>query len=788
MMELRIDDVCCDIAIEPTTPLSFDIATLADVEGARSGRTVDVVLPSTPTNDALFASSYDGYATTRFNDEHHTARIVKEGLTLLEGTAYLMGSTIEQGRGCNYRVRIREGGAEWIDRVVHATLDELDIAFEGDLTLATIAQSWEGDSAVRFLPVTRSEGVIRYSSDSTLPVARMMLTDDYFPFISVAEMVRAMFRDSGYTLRSNFFASELGGSLYMSGHYRHHDGSAAKAKCDFLARRTAEHTATADYAGRVYASTAFATHTVGAIVDTADEGALDEEGQPMHDTFNLNGVFGLNDVGNASFTPPSTVQVGFMLHLDYTTDYKILSRTEFLGFDTIGGLNELSVRVPLANTCTDHRTSPQPSLQYRALVFDHNEGAEYMLTALHSDSTISTIGSWSSRSAIVTTPSKAISSLTLLYRNGGTAWQSYEGDWALYAGYIEEEGRVDVEVDVRIPSTEVAANTTLVLDKFWFGGAEMGMSLTVGRGTTLRPYFTVVPGYGTPLRFADVAHPTIRQSTLLEALGQMFNLAFYTDPLRKEVHIEPLEELYSDEVVDWSGRIVGSEEILISDTGIGTPEGLLLAYREGDYATLHFNSEEATTLGQWQHTNTLYGTTNTTRQVRNTLFTTTLNTTDVVGGAPSASIPQVDDAEADGTGIEAIFTPRILCYKGMRELPEGEVWSAESGGSSYPYAAFVDDDSVNLCYEDRNGMAGLHRHYLPMLQRRRSARNITLTLQLTDAEVATLHSGDGTPASLRSRFHLDILGAESLYRLVAIEQWQPDKGTLRCTFEQELNR
>ena len=94
MMVLRIDGVRCDMGTLPTIPIGFDIAKLSDVEGARSGRSIDIELPKTPANDALLGASCDIYATEKFNNEHHTAHIEKDGVRLFEGTAYLRSTTM----------------------------------------------------------------------------------------------------------------------------------------------------------------------------------------------------------------------------------------------------------------------------------------------------------------------------------------------------------------------------------------------------------------------------------------------------------------------------------------------------------------------------------------------------------------------------------------------------------------------------------------------------------------------------------------------------------------------
>lgn len=786
MIELWIDDKRCDVEKLPDIPIDFDIEKLTKVEGERSGRTIELELPATPANNLVLGSSRDLYAVARFNTEHHTAELKRGGVEIFRGTAYLISTTLYGGNDEGYTIRIREGGAEWIESVVYGKLSDLDIPFSTNYTLSSIEESWEGDRAVRFLPVWRADQTFGYSP-LAIPIEHVMLTDDYHPFISVSAMVKAMFAKLGYRLHSEFLDSDLGQSLYMSGDYMRGDVSTAKSKCNFFARRIAPITATADSMGRVYATTSMATHTVGAIVDNADPEIFDSNGVQMTECFNTHNAFRKSSGGNISFVPKSAVKVGFILHLEYSTDYKVISRNKFAGFNIVEGLNGVNVEFSLANTFRDLRNELSANWQYRAIVFDHTEKREYQLVGESANGDLRTMGQWSSRSALVTTSTVAPTSTHLFYRDSSSAsWNRYQGDWALYSGYLAEEGSLEVVMDIRFPPQEVAAGEELLLDKFWFGGAEKGMSITIGNGTTLRPYFTAVPGYGSILKFKDVA-PDIRQSDLLSALGDMFNLAFYTDRERKEVHIEPLESLYDDlNVVDISNIIDLSHGIEIVDCGIDAPQLHKFTYKSGDRASDKFNAENKTTLGKWSYRNPLYGTINSQSVIGDKLFTTTVNANNVVSCAPSASIIQVGDSGDQGDGVDSAFLPHIVCYKGLRPLPEGECWIVGEKLPYYPYAAFIDDEEINLGFESRNGIDGLHTYHLPKLLRQAQGQRVTLNLCPTIAETASILTANGPKPSIRTTFRLKIRGESSLFRIVKIEKWDTDSGSVRCTFERIL--
>lgn len=786
MMELWIDGQPCDLDRTPTIPIDFDLARMKDVEGERSGRTVEVDLPPTPRNNKIFASSKDVYTLGRFNNEHHKATIKYDDVVIFEGTIYLLSTTLHKGND-TYKVRISEGGVEWIDSIVRGRLSDLEIPFSEKLNLSAITNSWEGDQAVRFLPIYREGKEAGYGS-SMAPIERVMLTDDYHPFISVAEMVKTIFDKSGYKLRSRFFDSEFGRSLYMSGDYSRSDASAAKERCDFLARRAAPISAKADYIGRVYATQSVAVHSIGPIVDTADPQMVDSNGVQMRDTFNTLNAFSKTEAGDICFTPSRSVKAGFVLHLEYTTDYKILSRERLQGFDMVEGVNGVRVEFPLINTFEDHRNKIAAMWQYRVIVFDHTKGREYRLIATFADGSTLSMGEWNGRSTTVATDSVKPVSVELFYRDSSTAtWMPYLEDWALYPGYIKEEGTIDVEMDFRLPPQDVAAGGRYLLDKFWFGGAAQGMSITVGTGTSLRPYFTTVPGYNSPLEFADITPRYIRQVDLLAALGRMFNLAFYTNRVLREVYIEPLEEFYSEgKEVDITEKIDYTYGVAISDAGLDMPQNHHFAYKEADGASHRFNLDNETTLGAWEYRNPLYGTKDSTREAGPQLFTTTLNQSDILAFAPSASLMQVGDVGNEEEGIDLGFTPRIACFKGLRQLPANECWIANRAYESYPYAAFLDKEGTNLCFEERNGTEGLSRYHLPELERLTNAQLVTLDLTLSTAEAVSLLTESCSAISVRNTYRIAIGDESSLYRLVKTEKWKPEKRSIRCTFERIL--
>ena len=788
MMRLAVDGRPCDLFSDFGVSFGFDAENLFSAESARQGITVEVELPSTRANNEVFGSLRDPYAKTRFNTEHHTAEISADGMVLLSGTAYLLSVSMSE-RSSVYSLRIIGGSSSWAESAVRRMIGDADIAFSTTFTPMSIAATWTGDSPVRFLPVCRSGRTAKVNGSSLLPAERIMLTDDYHPFISLQALVRDIFSEAGYTLQSAFIDGEYFASLYMSGAYSDADTSAQRSAMDFLARRRSLASAQADSLGRVVATPSVAEFSLGNIVDTADPSAVDDLGQYMSDTFSRNGCFFVDDDGYACFKPVSAVEVGFLLHLEYDTSFRIVSRTRLAGFDRVRFLPGVDAQFAIANTFTDYRDNPTGGLAYRVIVFDYVAGRKYRL-CIRSGSSLTTVGEFSERSAIISLPSTLGGTVELMSMNDESKdFVTYAGDWAMYAGHVEETGTVSLELDMRIPPQTVSAGSKFLLDKFIFEGADPGMTITVGRATSLRPYFSTNPGYGSAIGFADISRHGVRLMEVLDAVQHMFNLAIYTDERSKTVYIEPEEEFYdSSTEFDWTGRIDFSQPVVISDAGLDKPQWKVYGYVEADAAAAEISADRDRNFGSWTAGNPLYGAKQYSQHLTNPLFTATVNKTGLCATAPSASIMCVGDTGAGDEGLDTVFTPHVVRYAGMCALPQNQTWGYPSNSGEYPLAAFhyAGDDAADggftLSFDDEDSQTGLHCRYDASVARTADRQYLELSLRLTPVDIVHLFRPDGLLPSLRSTFRFRISGESSRYRLCGLDGYNPSTGSTRCRF------
>ncbi|MCH5330112.1 MAG: hypothetical protein J1E04_04030 [Alistipes sp.] len=792
MIRLMIDGAEYPVDTRSGISLRYSAAELADPQSGRNARRITLDMPATPETDRLFGNGRLPLTAERFNARNHRAELFADEARLFAGTALLAGVT-RTGNGAIYTLQIKGDTALWAKTAALGRLSDTGLKFRTELTSESIVKGWSSNANVKFFPVNRSKYELNSSSVSIMPPQRVITPDDYWPFISVPALVEAIFDNAGYHLESRFFSSEPFRSLYISGTYASSDTAAQKRAMNFLAGRTSDASATADFSGRVHFSPAELTHSAGNIVDTVSEYLPDSDGVPAPTGFfSNNGCFYIDEKsGIAAFRPVTAVTVGFEFSIAYVTDYRIASRTALSGFDTLYLGHGNTIPLTLENRFEDHRSKPRPQYSYKLAIFEPRSGYHYVLMATV-DGVSKLLLTTTARMTPVTMPAgSSITSLRLLRSASATGnFTACDEDWALYGGYVTETGQTEVEVRVRIPAERLEAGQTRYFSDFYIGGAEAGMKFKLLERTFMRPFFSDAAGYGSEITFSDVVSGEIRQSQLLEALGQMFNLRFCTDELSKTVFVEPYDSFFDGPVTDWSDRIDRDSEILLSDPAFQLHETLTLGYGEDDAAVTAFNNRNSTRLGRYTVQPDSRAALDGEHFSLNPIFSPTASECSGLYGARSAAIMQIrDNDDYDDDNMASNFSPRIVIYAGLRPLARNETWGTPFAENHYPLAAFhfAGDDNTDpfgLCFEDRNGVTGLHSFRDRQTLEESQGMILTVNLHLLPEEIASLTACNPEMPSVRSLYRLDPDGnaSDALWTLRSIEGYDPDKATVKCTF------
>lgn len=780
MVEIILDGTRCDVWEGYTPPkniFQIDLASTADIEKQRTGHSVELVIPSTPQNDRLMCYAADPCCAERFNATAHEAVVRIGGVEMMRGVVHLLAVEREEGR-LSYRLRVRRGGSEWVESASRTAISQANIAFSDTLNGTTILKSWMGSKAVRFLPVCYDDYRAPYDEKSLYPPQRVMTVGDYYPFLSVESLLRDAVERGGYTLAGEWVNSKEFRSLMMSGRYAEAESgslSRRKAFAGFEAGRDAEAVATADGQGRVWLSPLVLTSSLGAFVTTT-------EGEEL---YNNNSCLQLSTTEGVVYKPAAGLTVGFEYYLKYATDYEMISSTRLRGFDAIYLGDGCDVQFEIANPFRNKRDELQANMQYRCKVFDHEEGSRYRLTCYHGSSH-SVVSNLVEGDFTFTTPMVDVGQMScvlLKVGDDGVA-KVYNGDWAVYEGHVDLVGQTMVEVTVQSPPEYVSPWSGKSFNQLYLHGAKEGQSVTLSAECRLRPIFSPTAAFGTKLDFGSVAAVDAQLIDVVKAVQQMFNLRIYTDESSRRVYVEPRDEFYRGDEWDWSAKVDLSCPVEAEDIALEHSERLRLAYRaEGDGAVARFNASADEPLGVWCGEIDSHAAKQGEQRELNPLFSPTLSSTPYAD-APSAMVMQVGDRDADEV---AKVTTRIVRYEGLRELPQGERWGFPAYGESYPFAAFHSPEEFTLCFEDRDGVQGLHRYYDDELRQRSLRRRLRLTLKLTPLELQSLGEWCSSSANLRSTFVLSLNGQRAKYHLEAVESYDVERGCAVCRFVRQTN-
>jgi hypothetical protein len=475
------------------------------------------------------------------------------------------------------------------------------------------------------------------------------------------------------------------------------------------------------------------------------------------------------------------------LKFHYMTDYRIVSRYGLKGFNTIMIDQDNRYSFTLANRFVDHRPTFHSGMEYRIVVFNHTEGTSYRLeytAKTGSALTRAVATTFTADNTLFTIKSTINASDPILYYKsaGSSTWRIYPNDWALYPGYVEMTGQTEVEVTIATAPREVSSAEPFLFRNIAFGGALPGQTMTLYASTRAYPSFQPHPALGSTFTFQDIMKHDVLQSKFIESIAHMYDLRFYTDPIERKVYIESDSQMVdTSRVIDWSDRIIESLPIEVSDASEDGAREICYRYQIGDGAVGRYDQQNEDYYGQWSGSVESRLARKADHTSWNPMFAPTINVSNLFALAPSVSLPQVGDRDADQDG-ELNFPTKILLYLGMRALPDEERWGLSS--SHYPLSAFHLDGECSLCFEDRDDQTGLHSYYDARYKRMNEARRVTLWLDLSATDLLPIIETDADGMDLRAAYRLTIGGEQGLYRLEAVEEFLPEKNQARCRFVQ----
>lgn len=700
-MNIYIDKVAVDTMPGETIKLPIANKTIRGLRhsGAKS---FDLKLPMIAANRRAMGDACQVNAAKMFNAARHTIRFEKRGCLLFEGITMLAETVV----GSHYLLRVRSISDQWQAAIKGKPLSAALLNDTFSFSPAAVESRWGEFAPIQFFPAV-TDGQARTASGAL------------HPFVNVAALMEAVFRGAGYAVRSDFMAGEFFRSLYISGRYAVSTNlSKNKQDMDFLAGNFANKTAIAGADGKIYAKKVVGGNMLGNLADTANPLQV-VGGVTVKGVFNTNNAFRLYSTRPA-FVPVRDTIVGFEYSLSYITDYRIRDRNTLACFDTVDFGDGQPRKINVANTFRDYKAyKVEPTTKYLVMNFDYDPSKFYKLVYYYGESIAMLYVN--NRGSVINIPNHSLSSPTTVPSMvvGNTMYGSYtpyKGDWALYMGWVTEQGSTEVSATVQQGPTKVASGVPFYLDNAVFSGAWPAASMTLLRESVIRPVFDSYISAGQTVNLSTIACHDITQSEFVTSLGQMFNLGFQTDTLDRTIRIEPMDNLTSGKAADWRGRHTADSPTTISETIDTLPETIVCRYSKDPrpWRCPTGNPNAANTEEVWAHPS----------------FASSESVKGAVKTAPDAYLPQVDDLT-------------IVAYHGMAQLPNGQRIEWDYPASRYPLAAFhlpsgAGNTPYTLSFDDRDGRSGLKRFHIRHIERLMQGRKTKARFGLLPHEIESL--------------------------------------------------
>ncbi|MCC8087936.1 MAG: hypothetical protein LIO79_01520 [Rikenellaceae bacterium] len=771
MVELYIDGILVDLE-EISISISSNSAFINNPYGI-TNKNYSFKVPKTSGNRRIFGYPDEANDNRFFNSEEHVGELYEDGELLISGKAVLSRST-SAGDDYFYIILINDV-PEWIKLTKNLALKEINLDYAETITGELIENSWTADTAIRYFPVSRDVYDSPEYENEVAPI-QILTYEDYHPFFNLSTLLHGAIAASEYKVISDFI-DDNAGDLYVSGNYPEQDTAILKKRMDFYAVKNSDVTTTADSYGRVYTVDNH-INSAGPIVDTADPTLTSDS-----NAFSNGNCFRNND-DLPVFIPSQDVIMCFEYNLKYRTEYRVKSASELSGIDSVTLEDGYPRQVAVPNKMTDYKNNYTYG-QFIVCIFEYDKTAGYYLSVYHKDGN-SITETFTDREYIIDDISD-VSEIYLYKYISGT--YTLTNDWGLYnyTEYLENTRNVDVYATVRSRPSLRRSGQTIYFNQAVFSGAEEGWSFTLKSGTSVRPVFYANPMEGSTVTAEELFAYTNKQSELIEAVRHMFNLCFLTNTEQKTIIIEPRDNFYIDELVDWTDRIDGTRSVAVEECCKELPDSILFRYASEDGTVKRWGTQNNTTYAAYEWVNPFPVSSGSDTVQANKFFSPSISETGSFTPAKSTWLLKAGDRDGEldsANNGNLNFGPKIVSYRGMKPIRSEENWGYPSYGKWYPYICFRDEEeNVNLGFDDSGQISGLNKYYQSELHSSLYGKKISGSFFLTPADINSIIFPNGYGPDFRKLFRININGENVICRLVEMTNYKPGTGeSTLCTF------
>ena len=791
-IELKID---VKINQKANIAVTHSIADVQEPDNTSAGYSKSVEVPLIPCNMRVFRFTNELYSKEQFNNELHTAEYIVDGNTVMSGVAQIDKITYEFGAGRklvggSFHVSVIGAAFEWITnakRQMNELTSDETVKYAMEDVYKNSTQS--DVSLVKFFPVDRG-AFWEEVNDVKVPRTTLEIRD-YHPFFNVWKTLSLIFGD--YTVKSSMRG--LFESLYCSGYIpEQEDLSYIKEENDFLC-------------GTSLKGAVIPVRSLPVTIRLFDKWTPDEDDPDLFVA--TDGILKSRPTDGALFQPTATASTSFKIKMSFQS--RISKRMNFVNGFSFGPSFSSSFRFGLIDSNegkNGYWTSfpgffswNDPLLIYFKLrnpadftgVYlsgtrpgpDSDPGLEYVTDYL---GPIQEEGQY----MLVDDHGHDSASLHIKKKNGAFINIDDKNYVEKFEAVKATNGTIGFNVEVTTPGYTIPKEGFLLNIRFeavenegYY--VEPILQLNIG-SCEIAPEFGNYIGLGEPVGISTIGG-TSSQLDYIAALRQMFNLMFYTNPLTKEVFIEPRIRFYNlerSDIVDWRAKIDYSKEIEIEELGGDIGKSLKLAYADGNEVVQYYNWKCNTEFGAYKEA-LLNKTSDDTKEIVNTMFAPfLLRTVESVGMTiPQEKRENTQDVIDD---VDLNLTPIIGYFNGVanRTVNDG------SSYRKYPQLIFQDaSKGVNLGFDDIDWMPteyGLNQYYKDNISAYNVGRRITMYLKLTPQDVEAFQFPNRLMRDFRAVFLLNIDGEDVPCLLESIEDYNPASGaSTKCIFISDPN-
>jgi len=210
MIEIRILELAnywSDLELYENDPvnLKFQYTDVENIQRPNSSFSQSFRIPATEKNINVFGQLFDVNYEGSFNVKKRTKAILSvDTIPTIRGFIQLKNVYIQKGKYSDFEIVFFGEGADFSKALVNKKLSDLDLsAYDHEVNLTNLQSSWAG---------TLFSGKVRYSIidkganwSASIP---SIYPSEFTPNIRTYELLKAIFEQSGFTLISDFFASQ----------------------------------------------------------------------------------------------------------------------------------------------------------------------------------------------------------------------------------------------------------------------------------------------------------------------------------------------------------------------------------------------------------------------------------------------------------------------------------------------------------------------------------------------------------------------------------------------------